>query len=140
MIWFVILGIIALVFGFLFIFSKEILFLVSLIMERPLASIEPRISSIRGIAGGILVLIALWILYTAVRIVGPWYLYLAGLIILLFGLLYLFIPRWVDQMSKFTNRVVFATDEVIVGGRRSIGIVLLILALYFFYTAFLVLK
>ena len=51
-----------------------------------------------------------------------------GVIALIFGVLLLFFPQTI------------ASDEIIIGGRRSMGIILIIAAIYIFYTVFMLAK
>jgi len=61
------------------------------------------------------------------------FLVVASIILLIFGLLFLFFPNLVKPITKITNRVLFDTEDKVYAWRRPIGIASLILAIYLWY-------
>ncbi|MGB9613810.1 MAG: hypothetical protein ACPL4K_06550, partial [Candidatus Margulisiibacteriota bacterium] len=59
-----------------------------------------------------------------------------GWLALICGLLYLFVPGWLEALSKACNQVILSTDEVVIGSRVVVGIILLLAAIYIFFSAY----
>jgi hypothetical protein len=81
-----------------------------------------------------IVLLALggWMMYVGFNYPDP-FLTAAWLLTVAFGLLFLLFPGWLKWLSSVSNVVLLSTDELIMGTRRIVGIVLLIVSLYLFY-------
>ncbi|MBN2058655.1 MAG: hypothetical protein JW782_07650 [Candidatus Saganbacteria bacterium] len=131
-------GIIALIFGVLSLFSREMLLYLGDALNRPIVSIDDKLKAIRIPLGLVLVVIAGWIISVAFSYPTLWYLHIIGIVILFFGLLYLFVPRWLDHLSRFLDQTMLSTDEILIGLRKAVGIVLMLAAIYIFYSVYLV--
>jgi hypothetical protein len=88
----------------------------------------------------VLVVIGGWLISVAFGYPSLWYLHIMGVIVLFFGLLYLFLPDWLDWLSSVLDRILLSTDEAVIAARKSLGIILVISAIYVFYSAYLVLR
>jgi len=55
-----------------------------------------------------------------------------------FALLFLFSPGLLRALSKLSNQVLLSTDEIVLGSRKIVGIVMLIIGGYILYAALLV--
>lgn len=137
--WLITLGIILLIFGLIFIFSRNILLALGSFLNQPVASIDKRIKSYRILAGVILVIIGGWVISVAFGYPELWYLHIIGVLILFFGLLYLFLPDWLDWLSTVLDQILLSTDEAVIAARKSLGIILIIAAIYVFYSVYIML-
>lgn len=131
-------GIIALIFGVLSLFSREMLLYLGTALNRPIVSLDDKLKVIRIPLGLVLVAVAGWIISVAFNYPMLWYLHVVGMLILFFGLLYLFVPRWLDVLSKFLDQTMLTTDEILIGLRKAVGVVLVLAAIYIFYSVYLV--
>ncbi len=138
--WLVTTGVFLLIFGLLFIFSRNALLLLGSILNAPVAAIDERLKSHRILVGVVLVVIGSWLTSVAFKYPSLWYLHLIGVVVLFFGLLYLFLPGWLDWFSSVLDQTLLSTDEAVIAARKSLGIILIISAIYVFYSAYLVLK
>jgi hypothetical protein len=135
--WLILIGIMALIFGLIFIASHEVLVLLGDSLNRPVAYIDEKLKSVRVISGIIQVIIGGWVISVAFAYPELWYLHLIGVTILFFVLLYLFLPEWLDWLSQVLNQLLLSTDEMVVGARKSLGIILIVGSVYIFYSAYL---
>ena len=78
-----------------------------------------------------------WMMYVSVNYPNP-FLTAVWLLTVAFGLLFLLFPGWLKWLSTVSNVVLLSTDDLILGTRRIVGIVLLIVSLYMFYALTLV--
>ena len=138
--WLVTAGVILLIFGFLLIFSRNALVVLGSILNAPVATIDEKVKSYRILAGVVLVVIGGWLISVAFGYPSLWYLHIMGVIVLFFGLLYLFLPEWLDWLSSVLDRILLSTDEAVIAARKSLGIILIISSIYVFYSAYLVLR
>lgn len=138
--WLITLGVIALIFGVLLLFSKEVLPALGAVLNKPVAYIDEKLRAIRILTGIVLVIIGGWVISVAFSYPELWYLHLIGVIALFFGFLYLFLPEWLAWLSKVSDQVLLSTDEIILGARKSVGIILILVAIYVFYSLYLITK
>ncbi|MFC1568458.1 hypothetical protein ACFL37_02025 [Candidatus Margulisiibacteriota bacterium] len=136
--WLVTSGIIALFFGLLLLFSKKVLLLLGSFFNKPVVFVDDLIKPMRVPAGIVLSLTGAWIIYSAFCCVELWFLHFIGVLVLFFGLLYLFLPHWLQWFSSVSDRLLFSTDVFVVGFRRGLGITLVVVAIYLFYSAYLI--
>lgn len=141
--WLITAGIVCLlaVVALLF-FSKNLRQLGDL-LNKPVMSIDAALNSVRLPLGIVLVIAGGWIVSVAFSYPSLWYFYLIGGLIIFFGLLYLFLPQWLGRFSRFCDQVLFSTDELVLGPRKSFGIIIIIIivvAVYIFYAAYLAAK
>lgn len=136
--WAITAGIVSLLAGVLFLFSSETPNNLGELLNKPVAYIDNALSAVRIPAGIVLVIIGGWIISVGFNYPMLWYLHLFGALIIFFGLLYLFLPQWLVLLSRLADQSLFSTDELVLGTRKSFGIILIIVAIYIFYVAFLV--
>ena len=65
-----------------------------------------------------------------------WYLNIVAFIALFFGLLFLFFPNGLKFLSDISNTMLVSTDDMVMGARKTIGVLLIILSIYIFYAAY----
>jgi hypothetical protein len=138
--WLVTAEIISLLAGLLLLFAGENLRRLGKFFNQPIVYIEGLLNSIRIPAGLTLIIAGGWMISVAASYPDLWYLYATGAPVLFFGLLYLFLPDWIDSLSKLADQLLFSTDDFILGARRSIGIVLIVAAVYMYFSANMLLK
>ena len=135
--WLITAGILSLLVGILLVFSSETLEMLGAVLNKPVAYLDEALLSARIPAGIGLVIIGGWIISVAFGYPDLWYLHLIGGIILLFGMLYLFLSGWLTIVSRIADQLLLSTDELVLGTRKSFGVVLIVIAIYIFYSAYL---
>jgi hypothetical protein len=129
-------GTVSLLFGLIFLFTPAFLGSFGQVFNRVVLFLDERLEPMKKGIGLLLVVVGAWLLYVVTRYPELGYLTWIWLICLSFGFLSLFFPHWLAWLSNLFNRVVFSTDEVVMGSRKIIGIILLIFAVYIFYAAY----
>lgn len=140
MAWLITVGIISLVFGIVLLFFRKFSFHLANTWDKPLASFDDKLKSVRLLTGVVLILLSSWIILVSYYYAQLWYLHIVGSIVLFFGLLYLLMPQVLDLLSNISSRVVYSTDEALSKTGKVLGVILILSAGYFFYTAALVRK
>ncbi len=138
--WLIFAGIVSLAFGVVLLSSRRVLLSLVTVLNKSLEFVDGKIKPFRIVLGIILVVIGGWVILVAFGYPGLWYLHPIGALILFFGLLYLFLPDWLEVSSKLSDRILLSTDEIIVGARKTFGILFIIIALYILYSAYLMLR
>jgi hypothetical protein len=133
-------GILSLCTGLLLLFSGETLRRIGDALNTPVAQVDGAIMAIRMPAGIFLVIVGGWIISVAFSDSRLWWLHLVGAVILFFGLLYLFLPNWLETIGRVADQLLLSTDEIVIGTRKSFGVILLVVAIYIFYAAYLTAK
>jgi len=136
-IWFC--AIVSLVFGLLFLSSPDMLGAWGKLLNVALFALNGQTMRYRVWIGVVLLIIAGWVFYVGLQI-PAWYLTTTWIVALAFALLYLVVPHWLTWLSKASNAVLLSTDELAIGWRRVIGIILIIAAIYMFYGIFAMVK
>jgi len=134
--WIITSGVIALIVGIALLLDGG-LRQVTKVLDAPIAYIDDQLNSIRMIAGVVLVILGGWFSSVAVNYESLWFMHLCGVIAFFFGMLYLFLPGWLKTFSRVADQLVFSTDEYVFAARKTIGIILLIVAGYVFFFVFL---
>ncbi len=130
-------GIISLVFGLLLLASPAILGSLGAICNAVLLTLNGWLMRFRLGIGWALLALGAWMLYVAAQYPSG-YLTAAWVITVGFGLLFTFFPGWLTYLSKVSNAVLLSTDELVMGSRRVVGVVVLIISFYIFYAVLLV--
>jgi hypothetical protein len=132
-------GIFALIFGWLLLVSPAIIGKVGEICNRVVFSLDEWFKRNRILVGVALLAVAGWLLLVAGKY-SAWYLDVTWGVAMAFGILFLFFPGWLSWISKASDRVLVSTDELVFGSRRALGILLIVVGLYIFYSVFLMRK
>ncbi len=132
-------AIVSLVFGLLFLSSPELLGSWGKVLNAALFALNGQTVRYRFWIGLVLLVISVWVFYVGLQ-TAAWYLTATWIVALVFALLYLLVPHWLSWLSKASNAVLLSTDELAIGGRKVIGILLLIAAAYIFYGIFAMVK
>jgi len=129
-------GLVSLLFGVLFLMSPEILGRWNEISNRTVMVLDEKISPIRTWVGAILLIAGAFIIWAAFpHSAELWYLHVIGAIVLFFGLLFIAFPHGLNNLSRVFDTVLLSTDEVILGVRKTLGILLLIAGAYIIYAS-----
>lgn len=129
-------AIVTLVFGLILLFSPGFLKRLGDICNRVILYLDNKLEPFKVWVGLVLIAVGAWLLYVVVQYPELNYLSSIWIISMAFGLLFLFFPNWLSWLSKVSNKVVFSTDDVVIGARKIIGVVLLIICVYIFYGAY----
>ncbi len=132
-------ALVSLVFGLLFLASPDVLGALGTVCNAALFVLNGQTMRFRVWIGIILLIIAAWVFYVGLQL-PVWYLTVTWLVALAFGLLYLFLPEWLSWLSKASNAMLLSTDELMIGWRRVIGVVLVVASVYMFYGIFASMK
>jgi len=134
--WLIFSGIVALLFGLLFV-SDGLLGKIGAVGNQIIAPLDEILYKGRMFVGLILVAAGLWIAYVAANYTGLAWLNVVWIIAVFFGLLFLFLSPMADGFIKSFDSGAF-TDELVLGSRKVVGIILVIVSLWIFYSAYLV--
>lgn len=129
-------GIVVLLFGLSLIFTSDFLKKLVDTTNKVIVYLDEKLQPVKLWVGLLLVVIAAWLLYVVANYPDLGYLTSVWVICLFFGLLFLFLPNWLSTLSNVSNKIIFSTDDVVLGSRKIIGIVLLIISIYIFYAAY----
>jgi len=132
-------ALVSLVFGLLFLASPEVLGTMGSVFNAGLYTMDSSIMRYRIWLGILLLAISAWIFYVGLQF-PVWYIAVAWIVALIFGLLFLFLPGWLVWLSKASNAMMVSTDELALGWRRVIGIALIVAGIYIFYGIFMSMK
>ncbi len=135
--WLVTAELVSLLAGVLLLMANRKLSKLGEFLNRPFIYFDNVVNSIKMPAGIVLVLAGGWFLSVAVQYPALWALGVVGALLLLFGFLYLFVPAWLGSLSKISNQLLFSTDDFVMGARKSIGLILIVCALYIFFAVYL---
>ena len=138
--WLVFAEIVSLLAGLLLLLADNHLHKFSVLLNKPLFYMDGLVNSVKVPAGILLVIIGGWLISVALGYPALWSLGLVGALLVIFGLLYLFLPHWLVPLSKLSDKFIFSTDDFVLGARKSIGIILIVCALYIFFAVYLSLK
>ncbi len=134
----IVAGMIALVFGAILLFTPSFFQSICLVCDRVLFNLDEGLQPYKKSVGIVLILVAGWFFFMAVKYPAiALMLHPIWIIVLIFGLLYLFLPNWLIRISEVTNRNIFPTDKYIMGACRIAGTVLLIMSVYIFHASYI---
>jgi hypothetical protein len=137
--WLVAAEMVSLLAGLLLLWADN-LHKLSVLLNKPIFYLDGLVNSVKVPAGILLVIGGGWLISVALGYPSIWCLGLVGAVLILFGLLYLFLPNWLVPLSKISDKFIFSTDDFVLGARKSIGIILIVSALYIFFAVYLSLK
>ena len=130
-------GIIALGCGILLLFTPNAFMRFCMFCDRVLFVLDEKLQAYQFSSGIVLVMVAVWLFFMAIRYRGmECFIHPIWIIVLALGLLYLFFPKWLVWISSVSNRVIFSTDKYVMGACRIAGTILLIASVYIFHAAY----
>jgi hypothetical protein len=132
-IYLIVAGIVALFFGISLLLSPSLLGGLGAVCNRAILFLDEKLEPVKKWVGVLLLAVGAWLLYVVITYPELGYLTALWLVCFIFGLLFLFFSSWLSWLSNVSNRVIFSTDDVVMGSRKIVGIVLLIVGIYIFY-------
>ncbi|MDD5382533.1 MAG: hypothetical protein PHH60_02645 [Candidatus Margulisbacteria bacterium] len=131
-------GLICLLFGLFIIFTPGLLHRLSQAGNTIVLYLDDRLSQAKIWVGLLLVFIGVWLIYLVSFYPELWYITPVWLLCLLTGFFYLFLPNWLFWLSNLFDKLVFSADELIMGSRKVFGVILLVVSIYLFFSAYLI--
>lgn len=138
MIYLFICAAVSFLFGFFLLLSPGILGLLGAFCNKIILTIDEKLWRFRIALGIILIVIAAWKLYVIVNyeLWDVWHIHVPWVVSIIFGLLFLLFPFILKRFSEISNQTVLSTDELVMAGRKIVGIIFIIISLYIFYGAY----
>jgi hypothetical protein len=130
-------GVMSLFFGLILLFTPNFFKKICLFFDRIVFKFDEKIMSYKASVGIVLIMVAGWLFYMTTRypeispIIHPFW-----IIILIFGIFYLFFPGWMAWLSNITDRNIFLTNEYVLGASRIFGAVFIIVGIYILFGAY----
>jgi hypothetical protein len=128
-------ALVSLVFGLLLLASPEVMGSLGSVLNSALFVLNGQTMRYRVGIGIVLLVVSAWVFYIGLQY-PAWYLTATWIVALVFGLLYLLLPGWLNWLSKASNALLVSTDDLVIGWRRVIGIVLIVTGIYIVYGIF----
>jgi len=135
--WIAASGVLSLVVGLILFFSRSIFEKLSAFFNQPVFIIENKLTNVSFCAGLFFLIAGGWLVATALAYPTFWYLHLAGIIIIIFGLLYIFLPAGLGGLSRLADQFLFSPDEMVLEARKIIGLILIAAGAYNILSVFL---
>jgi len=123
-------GIVALVFGFIILLAPNFFKSLSFRVDRVVFVVDDLLNPFREWVGLTLIVIAGFGYFITVQYPSLIELRFVWLIALIFGVLYLVLPNWLDLFSRIANRFIFPTREYVMGSCKLIGTLLILAGIY----------
>ena len=134
---FVLLGLLSLFAGAVLLVAPQFLKKISDLCNKTLIDFDKKIENFRVLIGVLLVLSGTFIFLRSFPMgLQAWLLNAVALLAFLFGVKFLFFPKAVSLLSGIGDTLLFSYDEMILSARKIIGILLIIVSLYFFFLHF----
>ncbi len=108
------------------------------VVDKIVFILDEQVQKIKLIVGFLLLAVAGWVFYLSLNPEIGRLLHPVWVIALVFGLLYLFFPKWLESLSKIANKSIFPTDQYVLGSAKVIGLLLLLSAAYIFYMVYVI--
>jgi len=140
MLYLIIAGIVALLAGLYMLVAPAMFKGLIEIVDRVVFVLDEQVQKFRFPVGLGLVLVAAWVFYISMNPEIGAVLHPVWVIALIFGLLYLFFPKWLSALSQVANQSIFPTDNYVMGSSKVVGLFLLVAAAYIIYMAYAITK
>lgn len=137
MIYLMVLGVLAVIFGAFLLMCPECVRSVCKFFDEIIMYLDNITSPSRYFIGILMLALGGWLAYLGFMYPEWWIVHPIWVILAIFGLLYLFFPRGLKLLSDFFNATVIQTDEVVLNQRRSIGIFFIVAGIYIIIIAYL---
>lgn len=125
-------GILSILFGIILLMSPETLKKLNEFSNRPLFKLDEVIAPFHTTVGVILLIVAAWLLWAmqGASMTEYWYMPVLAVVSLFFGILFLFSKSALKQISQQADKLMLATDDLVLAGRRTIGFLLVVAGVY----------
>src|SRR3989338_7032347 len=128
-------ALVSLIFGLLLLFLPEVLGALGSVLNAALFTLNGWTLRYRLWLGLVLLIMGGWEFYVSLQSPAP-SIPAGWIVAVVFGLLFLFLPDWLERLSGAANTILFSTDELVMGWRRVVGTVLIVASIYMFYGIF----
>ncbi|MBU0672387.1 MAG: hypothetical protein KJ732_05095, partial [Candidatus Margulisbacteria bacterium] len=102
------------------------------LFNRPVLAIDQKLRTHNFVIGFVFLIVGTWTIFFALQYPELWFLQFLGVPLVIFGLFYVFLPDWASRFSTLAEQTVITFDQVAIGSRVSLGIVLILAAIYIF--------
>ena len=119
-------GLVALLFGLLLLVSPKFLETIGEALNVTVVNVDSFLRQSRMTVGILFLVAAAWVLYVVLNYPGIYQLHLIWILALVFGLLYMFYPKWLEEVSRFFNVKVFPTDKYVMDYGKMVGLLTLL--------------
>ncbi|MDD4178751.1 MAG: hypothetical protein PHH14_01710 [Candidatus Margulisbacteria bacterium] len=130
-------GLLAVIVGIIILIADYVFIEFSAKVDKFILDLDTLLKPAKLLIGSLLVVLAVWFGYIAVKYQELWYFHILWPLALIFGALYLFHPDWLEALSKVANSVVFPTKERLRGFFKIIGILFLLAGIYILVMAYI---
>lgn|GEM_PF-517609 len=109
--------------------------------DRVVFTLDDKLQEYKYSSGIVMIMVAVWLFFMGLRYPrSASLLHPLWIIVLIFGSLYLFFPSWLTWLSGVANRNVLPVDRYVLGVCRLAGIILVLLSVYVFCGAHVLLR
>lgn len=131
-----ILGSVVLIAGIFLFFFPNLYGRFSKVLDRVVFVLDEKLHPYRILVGLFLLAVGGWMLYLV--IVYPEYvgLHPVWFILMVFGLLFIFLPHWLAGISDWANKTIFRTDQLVMSACKSVGLALILAGIFVLYKVF----
>jgi hypothetical protein len=135
--WYVlVVGIVLVIFGLLLLFKPKWLGAFLEVFNKGYMFGDMLVNQFRLLFGLILLFLSAWMvrhvfLFPEMGVVF----YPACLFFAFFGMIMIFFPTFMSQISAFLNRVIFHTDSLVLKAHRAFGLLFILIGLYLIYAS-----
>jgi hypothetical protein len=134
-------GLISLIFGILFLIApSEFWQKVMKLFNKPVLFVEMGLRAYHFPVGFIFLVLGTWLIFLVIADPVLWFFHIVGIAFVIAGLLYIFVPDWLLWISNLSGREIITFDQIAIASRTSLGVVLILVAIYIFMKILIVLN
>lgn len=130
-------GVISIIFGIVVLIAPLFLKDFCARVDRVLFTIDDLLSPLRELIGLALIAVAGALYYVQILYPSLKYLQVFWVVALVFGLLYLVFPNWLEALSAVANRTIFPTKEYVMGSCKLMGTIFILAGIYILIIVYL---
>ena len=131
-----ILGLMILIAGIFMFFFPNLCGYSSKVFDRVVFVLDDKLHSYRILVGLFLLAVGGWMLYLTIVYSEYVGLHPVWVILVIFGLLFIFLPHWLASISDWANKTIFRTDQFVRRTCKSIGLALILAGIFVLYRVF----
>lgn len=142
MVYLIVAAVLSLVFGVLCLITPASFWSrLNSFFNKSVVNLEDRMHGVNAFLIGVAcVMLGIWIVYVALKLVELQLFYYLGSAIIIIGLILIFAPVWLLWISKESGREILSVDKYLESSRISLGIILILAAVYIFLRILMMLK
>ncbi len=131
-----ILGLAVLIAGIFLFFFPNLYERFSKVLDRVVFVLDDVLHPYRILAGLFLLAVGGWMLYLTIVYSEYVGLHPVWFILMVFGLLFIFLPHWLASISDWANKTIYRTDQLVKRACKSVGLVLILAGIFVLYRVF----